>query len=165
MAVKRKKVSSSVERGIFEQSIAKQNILQGEIVIPAKEAFGFSRFCKNGFDADVIACIAHAMLEKKGERVVSMDLKEIPGASFDFFVICDGSSGPQVRAIADEIEEKVYEQFGISALHVEGYANAEWILMDFGGVLAHVFLDSVRQHYRLEELWGDASTHFYNDND
>ncbi len=120
---------------------------------------------KEDMDDKVISCIAHAMLEKKGIRVVSMDLREVPGASFDFFVICEGTSGPQVRAIADGIEEKVYEQFQAPALHSEGYANAEWVLIDFGGIVAHVFLDSVRQHYRLEELWGDAPVHFYNDND
>ena len=116
-------------------------------------------------DEALIACITHAMMEKKGERVVSMDLREVPGAAFDFFVICEGTSGPQVRAIADEIDEMVYTRFHAGALHEEGYANAEWILLDFGGIVAHVFLDSARQHYRLEELWGDAPVHFYNNND
>lgn len=109
-----------------------------------------------GTDLDLVECIAEAMSEKKGEHIVSMDLREIHGASFDFFVVCEAASGPQVRAIADEIGEQVYKRFQEDPLHLEGYANAEWVLLDFGGVVAHVFLNSVRQHYRLEELWGDS---------
>lgn len=103
-----------------------------------------------------MACIAEAMGEKKGAEILSMDLREIPGASFDFFVVCEATSGPQVRAIADEIEDQMYVKYQMDPLHKEGYANAEWVLLDFGGVVAHIFLDSVRQHYRLEELWGDS---------
>lgn len=108
-------------------------------------------------DLDLVECIAEAMDEKKGLHIVSMDLREIIGASFDFFVVCEASSGPQVRAIADEISEQVYRRFNEDPLHKEGYANAEWVLLDFGGVVAHIFLDTVRQHYRLEELWGDSA--------
>lgn len=114
---------------------------------PAKKAMN---------DLGIVECIAEAMSEKKGANILSMDLREIPGASFDFFVVCDATSGPQVRAIADEIEEQVYKNFKQDPLHKEGYNNAEWVLLDFGGVLAHIFLDSVRQHYKLEELWGDS---------
>lgn len=103
-----------------------------------------------------VACIAEAMDEKKGTDILSLDLRDIPGASFDFFVVCGASSGPQVRAIADEIEERMYVRCKQEPLHKEGYMNAEWILLDFGGVVAHIFLDGVRQHYRIEELWGDS---------
>ncbi len=109
-----------------------------------------------GLDLNLVECIAEAMSEKKGEHIVSMDLREVHGASFDFFVVCQATSGPQVRAIADEIGEQVYKRFKEDPLHMEGYANAEWVLLDFGGVVAHVFLDTVREHYRLEELWGDS---------
>ncbi len=111
---------------------------------------------KKNTEADWVACLAQAMDEKKGADILSMDLREIPGASFDFFVVCEATSGPQVRAIADEIEDQMYVKYGMEPLHKEGYANAEWILLDFGGVVAHIFLDSVRHHYRLEELWGDS---------
>lgn len=113
-------------------------------------------------DLAVVECIAEAMSEKKGANILSMDLREIPGASFDFFVVCDATSGPQVRAIADEIEEQVYKNFKQDPIHKEGYNNAEWVLLDFGGVLAHIFLDSVRQHYKLEELWGDSGMKHFN---
>lgn len=113
-------------------------------------------------DLGMVECIAEAMSEKKGANILSMDLREIPGASFDFFVVCDATSGPQVRAIADEIEEQVYRNFKQDPIHKEGYNNAEWVLLDFGGVLAHIFLDSVRQHYKLEELWGDSGMKHFN---
>lgn len=109
-----------------------------------------------------VECIVQAMDEKKGVDILSMDLREIPGASFDYFVVCEASSGPQVRAIADEIEEQMYLKFNLDPLHKEGYANAEWVLLDFGGVVAHIFLDSTRRHYRLEELWGDSGIKHFN---
>lgn len=119
-----------------------------------------------GLSGDMwVDCVAEAMLEKKAGHVVSMDLRQVPGASFDFYVLGEASSGPQARAIADEIERKMHECFHVWPLHVEGYANAEWVLLDFGGIVAHVFLDSVRRHYRIEELWGDALVQHYNNND
>ncbi|MCM1169621.1 MAG: ribosome silencing factor [Bacteroides sp.] len=116
---------------------------------------------KKNIEPNWAACIADAMEEKKGGNILSMDLRGIPGASFDCFVVCEATSGPQVRAIADGIEEQMYLKFGIDPLHKEGYNNAEWVLLDFGGTVAHVFLDSVRQHYRLEELWGDSGIKHY----
>ena len=118
---------------------------------------------RSGTDESVVEAMVDAMLEKKGERVVGLDLRHVQGASFDFFVVCDAFSAPQVRAIADAIEETLYVRFGLQALHVEGYSHAEWVLLDYGGVVAHVFLEEVRRHYRLEELWGDARRQEYND--
>lgn len=114
-------------------------------------------------DLNLVECVAEAMSEKKGERILSMDLRDIPGSSFDFFVLCQATSAPQVRAIADAIEEQAYLKFKTDPLHKEGYANAEWVLLDFGGVVAHIFLDSVRDHYKLEELWGDSAIKHFND--
>ena len=124
-----------------------------------------SKTAKVFTDLDFVECVAEAMSEKKGGHILSMDLRGIPGASFDFFVVCEATSGPQVRAIADEIEDQAWLRFRMDPLHKEGYANAEWILMDFGGVVAHVFLDSVRAHYKLEELWGDSGIRHFNEED
>lgn len=104
----------------------------------------------------LVETIVQCMQEKKGQHIVSLDLRKVSGASFDFFVICEVDSAPQARAIADEIDEKVYAGFGEDPLHTEGYANGEWVLLDYGGVLAHIFNKETRRHYRLEELWGDA---------
>lgn len=116
-------------------------------------------------DTDKVRCIASAMLEKKAGNVISLDLRSSVGASFDHFIICDASSGPQVRAIADEIQERYYKEFKEYPLHEEGYSNAEWVLLDFGGVVAHIFLEDVRAHYGLEGLWGDAQLNHYKDED
>lgn len=124
-----------------------------------------ARVPENGPERDKALAerIARCMLDKKGLNVTGLDLREVPGASFDFFVICGASSGPQARAIADEISDKVYLDFREDPLHEEGYGNGEWILLDYGNILAHVFLDSTREHFRIEELWGDAGIKVYAD--
>jgi ribosome-associated protein len=97
---------------------------------------------------------ARFALEKKGREPVVMDLREL---SFlcDYYVIVDGDSEPQVKAIADRIERGLKEA-GETAWHVEGTAGRQWILMDYVDVVIHVFLKSARELYLLEKLWGDA---------
>jgi ribosome-associated protein len=73
----------------------------------------------------------------------------------DYFVICTGTSDRHVRAIAREIDEKLSEA-GINPINVEGLAAGEWVLMDYGSVLVHVFDRATREHYRLEQLWSGA---------
>lgn len=116
---------------------------------------------KDSYPLDLVKCIVDAMGNKKAHRMLSMDMRSIIGSSFDFFVICEAASGTQVNAIADGVEEEVYKKLQIEPIHIEGKANAEWILLDYGGVVVHVFIDAVRMHYRLEELWGDAIIEHY----
>ena len=73
----------------------------------------------------------------------------------DYFVICSANTATQVRAIADNIEEKM-EEVGISFLHKEGYREGEWVLLDYGDTVAHIFQQEAREYYALERLWGDA---------
>lgn len=102
-----------------------------------------------------------AMQDKKAERIRSLDLRKAVGSTFDYFLIGEAQSGTQVRAIADGVADRLYEACGVDPLHKEGYANAEWILLDYGGLVVHVFQREVRQHYKLEELWGDAHITIY----
>jgi ribosome-associated protein len=95
-----------------------------------------------------------AALEKKAERPVVLDLREI-GSITDYFIVCHGRSTRQVQAIADRIEE-VLKSAGIAPNHIEGYDAAEWILMDFVDFVAHIFLEDTRNYYSLEKLWSDA---------
>ena len=74
----------------------------------------------------------------------------------DYFVICNGTSNTQLRALSAEVEEKLMEQ-GIEPLHIEGYNEATWILMDYGSVLVHIFNPETRNFYNLEKLWNDAT--------
>lgn len=73
----------------------------------------------------------------------------------DYFVICSGESERQVKAIVDEITEKAKDE-GIRPLHIEGDSSSGWVLVDYGGVIVHVFAPAVRGYYQLEKLWSDA---------
>lgn len=91
---------------------------------------------------------------KKAFDIKVLDLKDISPIT-DYFIICSGSSTIQVRAIADEIEEKLVNA-GHNLYHKEGYSTGRWILLDFGRVIIHVFHTEDREFYSLERLWADA---------
>ncbi len=93
--------------------------------------------------------------EKKGEDVVGLDLREI--ASFtEYFVIATGGNQRQVQAIADEINEKLKKQFSARPVRIEGYNAAEWVLLDYGDFIVHIFGREARDFYDLARLWRDA---------
>lgn len=100
--------------------------------------------------------IVKGMQEKKAQDIVVMDLREVKSAIVDFFIICSGTSDTQIDAIANSIEEEVYKNLQENPWHQEGKQNKEWILLDYVDVVAHVFKKSKREHFALEELWGDA---------
>jgi ribosome-associated protein len=97
---------------------------------------------------------ARAAIEKKAENLRILDLTELSGFT-DYFVICSGMSDRQVQAIADSVESTLLSQ-GHEAISVEGYTDGRWVLMDFGDVVVHIFLDALREYYDLENLWADA---------
>lgn len=107
--------------------------------------------------------IVEGMLEKKGVDIVVMNLSKISSAICDYFVICHGNSSTQVEGLADSIEEIVNKTRGEKPWHREGYENAEWILLDYVDVVAHVFHRDSREFYDLERLWGDAEIKRYQD--
>ncbi len=100
-----------------------------------------------------LAC-ARAAIDKKGENVQVLNLTDISGFT-DYFVICSGMSDRQVQAIADSVKNSMTLQ-GHELLSSEGYSDGRWVLMDFGDVLVHIFLDALREYYDLENLWADA---------
>lgn len=90
-----------------------------------------------------------------------MDLRHINEAMSDYFIVCDGASTTQTRAIIDNVEEEVKKQLLMKPFHLEGRSNGEWCLLDFGEVIVHVFQTEKREFYQLEDLWSDAhSQHF-----
>lgn len=97
---------------------------------------------------------AHLALEKKASDPVLLDLRKF---SFlcDYYVIVDGESEPQLKAIVDHVEAGL-KQYGEDPWHVEGMGGKQWILMDYVDVVVHVFLKETRELYTLERLWGDA---------
>jgi ribosome-associated protein len=92
--------------------------------------------------------------EKQAADIVLLDLEGL-GAFTDYFLICTGFSSPQVAAICDEVEEQL-DRIGIRRLHREGKAGSDWMLLDFGGLIVHVFTERARHYYDLERLWRAA---------
>jgi ribosome-associated protein len=103
--------------------------------------------------------IIESIQDKKGEEIVSLDLREVHDAACDFFIICHASVGVQIKTIAEHIIDTVKEKTGQSPFHKEGFANLEWVLIDYVDIVVHVFLKQKREFYQLEELWADATKH------
>lgn len=112
---------------------------------------------------DRVYLIAKAACDKKAKDVVILDMKR-PSQICDYFVIASGTSARQVRAISDHIEEEA-RQRGIRPSHIEGYNEGSWVLLDFSGVVAHVFMDETRGFYDLERLWADAPKRDFDENE
>ena len=104
----------------------------------------------------MIDSIIKGIFEKKGHEVVCIDLSQVENAICDYFVICHGDSNTQVNAIAESIEKETIEQLSLRPLSIEGMSNAEWVLLDYGQTVVHVFQKPFRMRYKLEELWGDG---------
>ncbi|MEO6681274.1 MAG: ribosome silencing factor [Ginsengibacter sp.] len=99
----------------------------------------------------------HAIQEKMGEKIVSLDLKKIPEAVTDYFIICEASNPPQLKAIADSVEHEIKKLCGESPYKHEGRQGEQWILLDYVDMVVHVMLEEPRKFYKIEEMWSDAS--------
>lgn len=104
----------------------------------------------------IIKTIINAIHEKKGENVISLDLRKIPEAVADFFIICEANNPSLLKAIADEVEHEVKERCSESAYKHEGRQAQQWILIDYVNVVVHIMLPEPRKFYQLEEMWSDA---------
>ena len=105
----------------------------------------------------IIKTIINAIQEKKGENIISLDLRKINEAVADFFIVCEAGNQPQIKAIAENIEAKVTEKCAENPYHHEGYHNLQWVLIDYVNVVVHVMLPETRKFYKLEEMWSDAA--------
>ncbi len=112
----------------------------------------------------LVNTILWAIKEKKGENIISLDLRNVTEAVADYFIICEGSSTTQVKAISDNIEKLVAETTGTYPYKQEGQKNAQWILTDYIDVVVHVMHPETRNFYKLEEMWSDANQKLH-DND
>ena len=101
--------------------------------------------------ADAIA----ACQDKKAEQITGLELEKGSGAFTDYFVVCSGTNPRQVQAIADEVETRL-DRGGMRATHIEGYKQAEWVLLDYVDFVVHVFSEKAREYYELERLWKSA---------
>lgn len=108
------------------------------------------------YTQELVSAIVEAVEDKKGENIVSLDLRNLDNAVCQYFVVCNANSTTQVGAIADGVTEKVFEKFDEKPWHSEGFDNCLWVLLDYGDVVLHVFQTEQRDFYRLEDLWADA---------
>lgn len=101
--------------------------------------------------------IVEAIQEKKGRGITIVDMEKLGNSICDYFVICQGNSPTQVSAITDSVEDMVREGCRRKPYAIDGLRNAQWVAMDYGDVLVHVFLPDVRAFYDIEHLWADAT--------
>ncbi len=114
---------------------------------------GTARLNKN---SKIFKTIIRAIQEKKGEHIISLDLRKISEAVADFFIICEANNQPQIRAITDFVEGEVKKHCGESPYHHEGKQNLQWVLIDYVNVVVHIMQPETRKFYKLEEMWSDA---------
>ena len=113
-------------------------------------------------NSKIFKTIIKAIQEKKGEEIISLDLRKIPEAVADFFIICEGASTTQVKAIADSVEEEVKKNCEELPYKHEGRQTYQWVLIDYVNVVVHVMLPENRRFYKLEDMWSDAPQEKHN---
>jgi ribosome-associated protein len=100
--------------------------------------------------------IIEGIRKVKGKEIVDIDLTGLEQRICQHFLICHGDSNRHVSAIADSVESEIKEKLDWPSIHREGYANAIWILLDYGSIVVHVFQKEYRDFYQLEKLWADG---------
>lgn len=127
-------------------------------VLQTREKSSITRLTRN---SKIFKAIIKAILDKKGENIISLDLRKIPEASADFFIVCQASSTTQVRAICDNIEEEVKAKCGEAPYKHEGRTALQWVLIDYVNVVVHVMHPEARNFYKLEDMWSDAASQMH----
>lgn len=108
-------------------------------------------------DSTLLTAIVEAMHDKKAYEIISIDFSGLKNTVCDYFVICHGTNKPQVQAISESVYGKLRKEYSVHPSAIEGARNAEWILMDYGSIVVHIFQESTRRFYNLEGLWADAA--------
>jgi ribosome-associated protein len=104
----------------------------------------------------LVNTIIEALQEKKGKRIITMDLTKLEGSICQYFIICQGNTPTQVSALYDSVWDLVYERLHEKPMGAVGMQVAQWIVIDYGSVMLHIFIPSFRDYYNLENLWADA---------
>ena len=107
-------------------------------------------------NSKLMKTILQAIASKKGDNIITINLRKIPEAVADYFVVCEASNPVQIKAIADEVEKKVKEVCGENPYKFEGKQGDKWIIVDYVQVVVHCMMPEARHSYNLEELWSDA---------
>ncbi len=108
-------------------------------------------------DKKLLEAIVTAIEDKKGEDIIVLDISALEGTVCDAFVIATGASSVQVEAICSGVEDDVFKKLREKVIRVDGLRNSQWVAMDYGDVMVHIFQGEVREFYALEELWGDGT--------
>lgn len=111
----------------------------------------------------LLEVVIDGIREVKGHDIVSLDLRAIPHAITDYFVVCHGNSHTQVDAISRSVERETEKRLNESPWHKEGLRGAEWVLLDYSDIVVHIFHRDARPFYGLEDLWADAKANRYED--
>ncbi len=122
-------------------------------LLKTREKTTVTRLNKN---SKIFKTIIQAILDRKGENIISLDLRKIPEASADFFIVCEATSTTQIKAIADYVEVQLKKICGETPYRHEGKQAAQWVLIDYINVVVHVMHPEARNFYKLEEMWSDA---------
>ncbi len=114
---------------------------------------------------DILPLIIEGIRERKGRKITTVDMSDLDTAAARRFVICEGTSTMHVASVADSIREYLLEHASVKPYNYDGYGNSQWIVIDYGDTLVHVFLPQTRSLYDLEGLWSDAVVTDYPDED
>ena len=129
-------------------------------ILATRKRSSVARLTRN---SKIFKAIIKAIQEKKGEEIISLDLRKIPEAVADFFIICEAASTTQVKAIADSVEEEVRKNCDELPYKHEGRQTYQWVLIDYVNVVVHVMLKETRGFYKLEDMWSDAASTDHSD--
>jgi len=108
-------------------------------------------------DEVLLRSVVKGIYNKNGQDVLKIDLRRLENRITDYFVICHGTSVTQVDSICNSVEDSARKEAGEKPMHIEGLDNCFWVLLDYGNVVVHIFLEKYRNFYSLESLWADAS--------
>jgi ribosome-associated protein len=114
---------------------------------------------------EIVEKIVEGIQERKGKNIVVVDLNKLQDPPCSYFVICEGDSGVQVNSIAFSIKDWVNDKLGVKPYATDGFENNQWVAMDYGQIIVHVFQRPYREFYDLEHLWQDADLKFIPDLD
>jgi ribosome-associated protein len=129
-------------------------------VLSSRKKNTVTRLTRN---SKIFKAVINAIQEKKGEKIISLDLRKIPEAVADFFIICEANNTTQLKAIADSVENEVQDNCLERPYKHEGRQALQWILIDYVNIVVHIMLPEQRKFYQLEEMWSDAPMMEHND--
>ncbi len=104
----------------------------------------------------IVQKIVEGIQEKKGKKIVVVDMTGLDSRACDYFVICEGNTSTHVGSISDSIKDYVQKQIGVKPFATDGKTNSLWVAFDYGQIFVHVFQPEIRAFYNIEHLWEDA---------